>query len=319
MKFLFIIVNNQCNIACSYCFYSTGYQQRSLLRINKNKIKKLASTIKKLKFNGVILTGGEPLHRIWKNETYLLIRELKKRKIKILLNTSATFLNDSDLDKISKLKVDRLDISIDSHIPEINDNQRGRFRDVVSAINGLILRGYKNLSTTTVVTKNNASSLSETINWIHSLGISDAKVQRAFFPGKIARKKISEKKIMDAMKKIVRKLNYPHSRAYINLTGAIFQNNTKLLNSLAPNIFCCMGKKYFVCDSSGNLTPCFHRSDIKLGNLFNDTILEINSRLENNALSREKKLPKCFGAHCVSLFDNKNFWKKNEKNSSLSL
>lgn len=316
MKFLFIIVNNQCNINCSYCFYSTGYQQRSSLRIDKNKIKKIAFTIKKLKFDGVILTGGEPLHRIWKNETYSLIRELKKRKIKILLNTSATFLNDSDLDKISKLKVDRLDISIDSHVPEINDSQRGRFRDVVNAINGLILRGYKNLSTTTVVTENNASSLSETINWIHSLGISDTRIQRAFFPGKITRKKISEKKIMDAMKKVVQKSNSLYPRAYINLTEAVFQKNTRLIDSLAPNIFCCMGKKYFVCDSSGNLTPCFHRPDINLGNLFNDTIPEINSRLENNALSREKKLPECFGSHCVSLFDNKNFWKKHEKKSN---
>lgn len=315
MRSLFLIVNTVCNINCTYCFYTTHYQRRFFSRIQKNKITNFVSKITELKFNEVILTGGEPLHRRWKEETYALIRELKKRKIKVLINTSATFLNNADLDKIIGLKVDRVDISIDSHISKIHNSQRGRFKDIVAVIKGLISRGYRSISTTTVVTKNNARTLLETILWIRKLGVENVRIQRAFLPTKKEevlnnRKKIQENDIVKAMRVAKKELNSSHFGAYINLTEAVFKKDTKLLNSLASDAFCCMGKKYFVCDPAGDLTPCFHRSDIKLGNLFTDSISKINSMLRNNALTDEEKLPKCFDAYCVSLFNNPNFWKK---------
>jgi hypothetical protein len=59
--------------------------------------------------------------------------------------------------------------------------------------------------------------------------------------------------------------------------------------------------------------PCFHRSDINLGNLFTDSTSKIETMIKNNLLNYKNNLPECFGAHCVSLFDNPKFWNlKNE-------
>jgi len=321
MRFLFLIVNNLCNINCSYCFYTTGYQKRSSLRIHQNKLSEFAAKIAQLKFDEVILTGGEPLHRKWKKETYVLIQELKKRRIKVILNTSATFLQNKDFNKIIKLKVDRVDISIDSHIPEIHNSQRGRYKDVVRTIKGLISRGYRNITTTTVVTEQNAPTLQDTIRWLYKIGIDDIRIQRPFLPRR-KDKLLDDKKdiISNAMKLAASQLNAPHLNEYLNLTEAAFKKNSRTLNKLKTIALCRMGKQYFICDAIGNLIPCFHRPDIKLGNLFRDSISTIKAMLKNNELTNEKKLPECFGTYCVSLFDSPNFWrKKYGKNSGTSL
>ncbi|MDF1498052.1 MAG: radical SAM protein [Patescibacteria group bacterium] len=307
MRCLFLMVNNLCNISCAYCFYATGYQKRVASKISPDKAEIFADKIEALNFDKVILTGGEPLHLKLKQETYIIIREIKKKKIPVIINTSATFLTDADLDTIIRLNVDRIDISIDSHIREVHNKQRGRFDDTVYAIKGLISRGYRNVATTTVVTKKNASTLDETINWLQGLGISDIRFQEVFIPkGKMQQLNTENKDniIFNAIKKISQKNKSTHIKDYIALTEAIFNNK-----NLLPNALCCMGKEYFVCSAEGDLTPCFHRPDIKLGNLFNDPVSEIIANIDNNILSKSEKLPNCFGVHCVSLFDNPRFWK----------
>lgn len=307
MSCLFLMVNNLCNINCAYCFYATGYQKRAASKISPDKVASFADKIEALNFDKVILTGGEPLHLKWKQETFSLIHELKNRKLSVIINTSATCLTDADLDTIIKLNVDRVDISIDSHIPKIHNAQRGRYEDTVFALKGLFSRGYRNVATTTVVTKKNASTLQDTIAWLHGLGVADIRFQEVFIPKGKMQQINTEKKdnvIFNAIKKISQKNKSMHVKDYIALTEAIFNNNDPL-----PNAFCCMGKEYFVCSAEGDLTPCFHRPDIKLGNLFNDPVFEIITNIDNNILSKSEKLPNCFGVHCVSLFDNPRFWK----------
>lgn len=306
MRCLFLMVNNLCNINCEYCFYATGYQKRTVSKINRGDAASLAIKIAALNFDKVILTGGDPLQLKWKDETYELIREFKKRKLSVIINTSATCLTDTDLDVIIKLNVNRVDISIDSHIPEIHNSQRGRYDDTVYVIKGLILRGYQYLSTTTVITKKNAPALQKTIRWLQKLGVADIRFQKVFIPekNKIQNSESDDNFIFNTMKIAAQQLKSAHIKDYIELTQAAFKKSNP-----SPKASCCMGKQYFVCSAEGDLMHCFHRPDIKLGNLFIDSISEINFNIDNNILSKSKKIPKCFGAHCVSLFDNPKFWK----------
>ncbi len=300
MKTLFLLVNNVCDISCTYCYYTTGYEKRSKNRIHPEIVNHIAEKITAVGFSTVILTGGDPLHSRFKNETYDLISALKAKKLRVIVNTSAAFLTDDDLDIIIKLGVDRIDISIDSHDAEIHDMQRGRHVDAVRTITGLIGRGYQSVATTTVVTSINISTLSETIVWLHSIGVKDVRIQRAFLPGEIS----SESDIMfEGMQKCLLQLNNTHMRAYIELTEYLFRNKVPFLY---PK--CQMGKEYFVCDATGILTPCFHRSDLVLGNLFYDSIVATKSSLERNELTTNI-MPSCFSKSCVSLFDNPKFWR----------
>lgn len=301
MKCLFLITNSACDVTCAYCFYTTGYEKRFPKRIRPEQAGQVAGRITDVGFRTVILTGGDPLHSKLKHETYVLIRELKARERKVIVNTSAAFLDDADLDTIVALGIDRIDVSIDSHQADIHNAQRGRHADAVRTITGLIERGYHSIGTTTVVTEANASTLAETVRWLRDLGVEDVRIQRAFLPDEAGD---SRELVTLGMRQAGSHLPSPHVRNYIELTEQAFSNERPL-----PMASCRMGKEYFVCDAAGTLTPCFHRSDIMLGNLFSDPVDRLQEMLETNALT-PYILPPCFGNHCTSLFDNPRFWRK---------
>ena len=299
MTSLFLMVNSACNIACKYCFYTTGYEKRSRDRILPRQAGHVAKRIAEARFGTVILTGGDPLHSVHKKETYLLVSALKAEVLRVVINTSAAYLTERDLDRLIELAVDRVDISIDSHDSAVHDAQRGRHSDAVQAICGLLQRGMS-LSTTTVVTARNAPTLTQTIEWLQGLGISDIRVQKAFLPGG----DLVGHRIVDAsLRAAVPLLQKPHVARYLEQTIRLFRGQGPLSEARCP-----MGKEYFVCDAQGNLAPCFHRGDIHLGNLFEDDTACILGAMESNVLSTDT-LPLCVGSPCASLFDNPSLWR----------
>ncbi len=300
MNVLFLLVNSTCDINCTYCFYTTGHERRSRFRVQPKIAGRAAERIASVGFKTVILSGGDPLHSRFKYETYALIAELKARGLRVVINTSAVRLTGEDLDTIVGLGVDRVDVSIDSHDAVVNDAQRGRHHDAVSAITGLIERGYYNVVTTTVVTKHNAPTLVETISWLRKLGVENVRIQRAFLPDDSIDE---DNTIRQAMREAKPHLRAQHTSRYIELTERAFSGQS------APcSARCRMGKEYFVCNAQGMLTPCFHRDDIVLGNLFSDPLEVVQQALASNVLTAYD-VPPCFGGHCASLFDIPNFWR----------
>lgn len=293
MKALFLIVNKQCNINCSYCFYNNGPQKRSLDCIHRDLFAIFSKKIVSLGIKTVILTGGEPFLKEFKEDSFFLIKQLKKKNLKVIVNTSGTFLSEEDIKKIIKLNIDRIDISIDSHIEKIHNNQRGRYKDTVFTITKLLDLGYKNISTTTVVTKDNASSLLKTYEWLKKLGIKDIRFQPVFL---LTMSKKEKNLIFSSMQKVFLINKLKHTGMYLKLINNIFKGKT-----LSSKTNCRMGIDYCVCDSKGNIYECFHK-DYLIGNIFNDSIKSIKAHFIKNKEN-------CIGAHCLSLFDNNDFWK----------
>jgi len=289
-----------CDISCTYCFYTTGHERRSRFRVHSKKASHIAGKVASAGFNTVILSGGDPLHSRLKHETYVLVRELKMRGLRVIINTSAVCLSEDDLDTIINLGIDRIDISIDSHDASIHNVQRGRYADTVNAITGLVSKGYCAVATTTVVSEINAPTLLETIFWLRKLGIKDVRIQRVFFPDN----QPDTGSIMRAMYDAIQHLHSLHALKYVELTERAFIGQT------APCYAQCrMGKEYFVCNAQGILTPCFHRDDVVLGNLFDDPVDALLKALERHELIMHD-VPPCFGSHCVSLFDIPTFWRR---------
>lgn len=300
MKALFLLANSTCDIQCKYCFYTTGYEKRSKDRIRPEVARHVAYRIASTGFDTVILTGGDPLHSLFKHETYVLIGELKSKGCKVIVNTSAAFLTDEDIDIIIALGVDRVDISIDSHDVSVHDAQRGRHADAVRIVTGLIKREYRPIVTTTVATLRNAPTLKETILWLRSLGVGDTRIQHVFSP---IETEDENDVIIDSMRACLSLLSAAHARDYLDLIACTLRNET---SQSGPT--CRMGKEYFVCNASGVVTPCFHRPDLVLGNLFSDPVDVLVRSLKRHELI-EYTLPSCFGRHCTSLFDNPKFWR----------
>lgn len=71
----------------------------------------------------------------------------------------------------------------------------------------------------------------------------------------------------------------------------------------ATPISCYMGSEGMVVDPDGGVYPCFHRRDLRCGNLFDDEPLDLTLKLfaANDAVIDAP----CFGRHCLSLFTDR--------------
>lgn len=317
MKYtLFFVINTACDIACKYCFYTTGHEVRDGKRFNMNLLEPFIYRLSMLGFQTVILSGGDPLNRSSKYNTYTLIKALKAANIRVIINTSGAYLNADDCAMLIECNPDRIDFSIDSHVEQIHNSMRGRFEDTIRTIHYLIAHGYTSIVTTTVITTENMDTLDETLAYLSSIGIKDRRIQPAFIPHVSGAKYPSylrptiSNNLRNTLDKFATVSEDPvNARRYHRLWERYFGDpmlEHDLLDGAKP--FCQMGKNIFVADSQGDIVGCFHRSDIKIGNLFCDPIEQLSNRLVNNKL-RQHDLPPCAGPHCVSLFDGKANWK----------
>ncbi len=300
MKVLFLSVNSRCDMACKYCFYTIGHEKRLGGRIEPKQAKAFAEAIKANGFTSVILTGGDPFYSKYKNETFELIKELKEIGLRVLVNTSGAGLNARDLNRIVALNIDRVDISINSLDAETHNQERGHFEDAIGTITGLVARGYaRKLSTTTVVTPENAKLAAKTIEFLQHLGVEDTRYQPVFL--KTDQDYAPLEQALDECAAVCHK---PHTDNYLEQCKRAYNGEKSLANSV-----CQMGRSYFVSDCYGNLTPCFHRGDIILGNMFLNSPEEIDDHIASSVPCASTH-PRCFGKHCVSLYDNPLYWKE---------
>lgn len=298
MKVLFLIVNTACDMACKHCFYTTGYEKRSQKRISPDKAHLFAQKIREHGFEIVILTGGDPFVSRLKSETYVLIEALKNQSLKVIINTSGVKMTEIDLTNIINLGVNRVDLSINSCVEEIHNAERGFFHDTVWFLQELLAKKPEIVSTTTVITKENAKYAVDTLLWLKNMGVKNINYQPVFMP-----LESPSDTIMQTLEKCAEILSAKHTRDYLAQYAAASHNQ-----GLLSNAVCKMGKKYFVCDSDGTLYPCFHRMDITYGNVLVDAKEDIERTAAQDPFNSDQ-VSTCFGPHCVSLFDNSDFWR----------
>jgi len=107
----------RCNLTCSHC---SSHLNRD--KIDTKQLEKTATSIAKSKNVITIITGGEPL--IIPNIKEI-ITILKQHNKIVVLNTNAVLLHKF-IEFFTDIKLDYLNISIDSHIPEKHDTIRGQ-------------------------------------------------------------------------------------------------------------------------------------------------------------------------------------------------
>lgn len=146
---LWLYSNYHCNLACSYCL--TESSPRSPRRqLDASTMEAVASQAAALGFTALGITGGEPFLLPWLPETALAMAE----HLPLVLLTNGTLFSGDRLERAAVLASDRiaLQISLDSHLPDVNDEARGpdNFDKVVDAVPRLIDRGVRvRIATTT--------------------------------------------------------------------------------------------------------------------------------------------------------------------------
>ena len=146
---VWLYANYHCNLACSYCL--TESSPRSVRReLEPAAMLAVAREARLLGFTGLGVTGGEPFLLPWLPETVIEM----SRELPLVLLTNATLFVGDRLERVAVLAGHDIavQISLDSHLPDVNDMARGpdNFVKVVEAVPRLVERGVRvRIATTT--------------------------------------------------------------------------------------------------------------------------------------------------------------------------
>lgn len=154
IDYLRISVTDRCNLRCIYCMPNQGIQFKNQNQIlSFEQISRIVSVAVGLGIRKVRITGGEPLVR---KDLPLLIGQLKKIKglEELCLTTNGTYLVEY-APLLKKAGLDRLNISLDSLIPEkFREITRGGNLEIVHrAIEIALAMGFSELKINTVLIK----------------------------------------------------------------------------------------------------------------------------------------------------------------------
>jgi MoaA/NifB/PqqE/SkfB family radical SAM enzyme len=162
--------NYHCNLACSYCL--TESSPRSDRReLTADQMIAVAEQAKDLGFTALGITGGEPFLLPWLPDAVL---EMVRHLPLVLLNNGTLFVGDR-LERAAKLAHPdiALQISLDSHLPDLNDMARGpdNFAKVVESVPRLIARGVRVRIATTTAGPLDGPELDPLKELVASLGV----------------------------------------------------------------------------------------------------------------------------------------------------
>lgn len=122
-----------CPLRCGYCYSESGRRENK--EQDTKKLMDIADKIIELHPDRVAFSGGEPL---LVKSVYSLASYLKSKGIRVTLYTSGYTINSKNVSKILEC-FPEVRVSLDCHIPEINDRVRGKKGGAQRALQALEL------------------------------------------------------------------------------------------------------------------------------------------------------------------------------------
>lgn len=146
---IWVYSNYHCNLACGYCLTESSPKSKRR-EVGHDTMVEIARQGAELGFTGIGVTGGETFLLPWMPEAVRAMAE----HLPIVVLTNGTLFQGDRISKTDGMDHDNiaLQISLDSHLPDVNDMARGEdnFRKVVDCVPRLIERGVTvRIATTT--------------------------------------------------------------------------------------------------------------------------------------------------------------------------
>lgn len=141
-----------CNMRCEHCSIMKFQGKNNARKFTIEDVRALADQADNYGLTRFVITGGEPL--IFKDLPQI-IKVIDPKRFYINLDTNAYIISMEKAEKIKEMGIDRVQISIDSMLPEVHDkfrNKEGAWIRAIKAISFLQMVGV-DVNITTVVTK----------------------------------------------------------------------------------------------------------------------------------------------------------------------
>jgi len=296
MKTLYLTLTTTCNLKCNFCFYT---QEPWRLVKDKLNFKLLSSAIRQassLGFKEISFTGGEPL---LSNNIGKLINLAKNLNLETTVSTNASLLNTRTVEGLKKAGLDNLYLSLAS---EYFFNKKGKTwkKKIIKILARLKKAKIKKPTLVFVVTKENLKFLETVIDFAENQILS-LQIQPAYIPSKESN--LSLFKLDQTERRQFKRLlerwaeRRNKSKRYLRLVLSYYSLTKK---KEWPE-FCHFAQEDLVIDADGCVYPCFHRQDLLLGNIANNSLKTCLKELKFKD-KQEMSRAKCFGEHCLSLF-----------------
>lgn len=171
---LWLYVNFDCNLACSYCVSGSEPHVRRP-RMEPTTFRALVDEAAALGFSQLAITGGEPfLH-----PDILPMLEYASSRLDTLVLTNATLMADSRLAGLARLSGSRLavQVSLDAAEPRLNDLHRGHgsWERAVAGLRLLLEWGF-GVTVRATVMEQTEDDLAELHRFVRGLGVAEQQL-----------------------------------------------------------------------------------------------------------------------------------------------
>lgn len=188
---LTILLTEDCNLRCVYCFQGAGKHSRDNLEKCQSKEKilnfiKKQSTLRKSEIISITLFGGEPLLNFDQNIEWLdeikEYCEANNKKLITSIITNGTLLSNKILDSLKKYNCSTIQITLDG-TKEIHDlrriypNNKGSFDQVISAIKLIHSRDDFNSPVVRInIDKQNITETHQLLKYLSTQNLTDCYI-----------------------------------------------------------------------------------------------------------------------------------------------
>lgn len=168
---IWVYSNYHCNLACGYCLTESSPKSKRR-EVDHDTMVEIARQGVELGFTGIGVTGGETFLLPWMPAAVRAMAE----HLPIVVLTNGTLFQGDRISKTDGMDHDNiaLQISLDSHLPDVNDMARGEdnFRKVVDCVPRLIERGVTVRIATTTNGDLDDPALDPLKEFVASLGVA---------------------------------------------------------------------------------------------------------------------------------------------------
>lgn len=270
-------ITYKCNLNCKHCFTESGKKHPEELNFEQKKV--LIDQMKAIGTFRLSIAGGEPLID---DDFFAFITYARKQDVDISFTTNGNYIDMDIIDKLNRLEIKTITLSIDGGRESSNDYVRGKgqFKKALHKLHLLKEHYNGTISLKTTLMKINKNELDDIVKIGENKGCKVVKFNCIRDDGR-ANKNKELLLTQDEYIEVVRKgasINNKNIKVKmpLNIFDKIPYYYIKELG------FGCFAAKESICvDPIGNVRPCSHMPDEFIaGNILENDLLTIWNKSE---------------------------------------
>lgn len=248
-----LAVTYHCNNDCSHCYNA---RSREFPELSTENWYSILDRLWEIGVPHVVFTGGEPTLR---NDLPQLIAHAEQNGQITGVNTNGRRLSNKEyVDSLVKAGLDHVQITLESHNPDIHDamvNTHGAWKQTVAGIRN-VLETPLYVMTNTTMLRNNSPSLAQTLEFLAEIGIPTIGLNALIYSGRglTVNTGLAETDLPSLLR-LARDITSQHNQRLIWYTPTQYCNFDPM--QLELGVKGCTAALYNMCiEPNGDVLPC---------------------------------------------------------------